>query len=62
MDDLIFQYLDHNAGWIDCGRIADGARMNASSVQFFARDTQKMFPGKRLRSVDENGRIIDLYY
>jgi len=62
MDDLIFQYLDRNAGWINCGTIADGARMNPSSVQFYAKDMQKMYPNNRLRSIDENGRLIDLYY
>jgi len=61
MNDLKIQYLDSTSGWLDCHRIDEGVNMNPATVNHIVKDIQRMYPGKKLRSVDTNDRLIDIY-
>lgn len=59
-EDLQIQWLD-TSGWVTTRLIADGARMNAFLITKAMEETQSQYPGKRIRAVDGDGRVVDIY-
>jgi len=59
-DDLQIQWLDRS-GWVTNNLITDGARMNGQMITMAMEQAQRLFPGKRIRAVDGNDRVVDIY-
>ena len=59
MDNLEIQWLD-SSGWSTVSTIADGALMNGAMIRQAMEDVSRRMPGKRIRAVDENGRLVDI--
>ena len=58
-DDLQIQWLD-SSGWSTTSLIDGGAKMNGQMIQLAMQDVQRRMPGKRIRAVDGDGRLVDM--
>lgn len=58
--DLFIQWLD-SSGWVTNTVIDNGTNLNGNLINNAMRDVQNYFPGKRIRAVDANGRVVDIY-
>ena len=57
--DLNIQWLD-SSGWATVRQIEDGCNANGNLINMWMNEVAKNFPGRRVRAVDENGRIVDM--
>ena len=57
MEQIIIEVQDFNNNWMQVSRIL---KTNDQVTMVEMRQAQSNFPGKRVRAVDETGRIIDL--
>ena len=46
--------------WYTTSNIYGGAKRSAGSMRLEMQDLQKIHPGKPIRIVDSNGRIVDM--
>jgi len=58
MPDVLIQWLD-SSGWATIRRI-DPAGLNGEVITRIMREVQAQFPGKRIRAIDAEGRLIDI--
>lgn len=59
MNDAYIQSLD-SSGWTTHNSIDNGANMNGYILSIVMKETQNIFPNRRIRAVDEDGRLIDI--
>ena len=57
--DLQIQWLD-SSGWATVRYIDDGQNSNGYLITMWMNEVSKMFPGRRVRAVDGNGRVVDM--
>lgn len=60
MNDLHIQWLD-SCGWATNRVIDNGVKLDGYQITRAMQEVASYFPGKRIRAVDANGRIIDIY-
>jgi len=60
MNDLHIQWLD-SSGWVTNRVIDNGVNLNGRMINMAMEEVQRYFPGKRIRAVDENGRVVDIF-
>ena len=60
MNDLHIQWLD-SSGWVTNQVIDNGVSLNGRMINMAMEEVQRYFPGKRIRAVDENGRVVDIF-
>lgn len=58
MNNVLIQWLD-SSGWSTTVN-ADASGMNGDLIRMYMEQAQRNFPGKRIRAVDEDGRILDI--
>ena len=57
MDTAIVQFQERTGEWMDCGRTQNQQQLILQAE----RDAQNIHPGKRIRTVDSNGRVLDIF-
>lgn len=56
-DSATIQFQEPTGEWVDCG-----STQNLSPYILQAeKDAQSAHPGKRIRAVDSNGRVLDIF-
>ena len=58
-NELQIQWLD-SSGWATVRYIEDGLRANSNLINMWMNEVAKMFPGRRVRAVDSDGRLVDI--
>jgi hypothetical protein len=57
--DLQIQWLD-NSGWVTNRTIDNGVNLGGNQITRAMQEVSNYFPGKRIRAVDGNGRLVDM--
>lgn len=60
MNDLHIQWLDYS-GWVTNRVIDNGVNLGGYQITQAMKEVASYFPGKRVRAVDANGRIVDIF-
>lgn len=58
-EDLHIQWLDFS-GWVTNRVIDNGVNLGGYQITRAMQEVASYFPGKRVRAVDGDGRIVDL--
>jgi hypothetical protein len=53
-NDLLIQWLD-SSGWVTVRRVDEGMDANGDLIYRWMEEVANNFPGRRVRTVDENG-------
>jgi hypothetical protein len=56
MDNVSIQIQDHGGNWLTVSNVVN----NIQRIGFELRSVQSRYPDRRVRAVDQNGRLIDL--
>lgn len=58
-NDLHIQWLD-GSGWVTNRVIDNGTELDGNHITRAMQEVSNYFPGKRIRAVDGNGRLVDM--
>jgi hypothetical protein len=59
-NDLYIQWLDYS-DWVTNRIIDNGVKLGGYQITQAMQEVSNYFPGKRIRAVDGNGRLVDIY-